>query len=96
MNKCLKVINLFIIFQGVLSAVPLAFILPAASYLKLEEGSVFSKKKLPALGLTVFGIIVAVVGTLQIVLKFNSVDRCSHGRVMPYCRADFINETSHF
>ncbi|XP_075225054.1 putative sodium-coupled neutral amino acid transporter 11 [Lycorma delicatula] len=71
--------------NGVLSAVPLAFILPAASYLKLEEGSVFCKRKLPAFGLALFGITVAVVGLFHIVIRFSSDDRCSHGRIMPYC-----------
>ncbi|KAL1128999.1 hypothetical protein AAG570_013531 [Ranatra chinensis] len=71
--------------NGVLSAVPLAFILPALSYLKLSEGSVFSKDKLPALGLALFGFLVAILGAFLIITKFNSVDKCSHGRIMPYC-----------
>ncbi|XP_014285965.1 putative sodium-coupled neutral amino acid transporter 11 [Halyomorpha halys] len=71
--------------NGVLSAVPLAFVLPAVSYLKLEQGSVFSLRKLPALGLAIFGISVAVIGLLMIITTFSTVDRCTHGHDMPYC-----------
>lgn len=71
--------------QGVLAAVPLAYVLPALSYLKLEEGNVFSKRKLPALGLFLFGSLVALLGLLLLIMDFDQVDTCSHGRVMPYC-----------
>lgn len=36
--------------NGILAAVPLAYVLPALCYLRLEEGPLLSKKKLPALG----------------------------------------------
>ncbi|XP_073968773.1 putative sodium-coupled neutral amino acid transporter 11 [Rhodnius prolixus] len=71
--------------NGVISAVPLAFILPAASYIKLEEGSILSKRKLPAFGVALFGSVVAVLGLATIVTTFSTVDRCSHGHIMPYC-----------
>ena len=79
----------FYFFQGVLTAVPLAFILPAVSYLKLEEGSIFSKAKLPALGVTVFGLIIAFVGVALITFNFEQDERCSHGNVMGYCNATY-------
>lgn len=75
--------------NGVLTAVPLAFILPSVSYLKLEEGSVFSKTKLPALGLTIFGLIVAFVGAALITFHFDQDERCSHGNIMPYCNMTY-------
>uniref|UniRef100_A0A1B6DRT8 Putative sodium-coupled neutral amino acid transporter 11 n=1 Tax=Clastoptera arizonana TaxID=38151 RepID=A0A1B6DRT8_9HEMI len=71
--------------NGVFAAVPLAFILPAVSYLKLEEGSVFTKQKLPALGLALFGIVVGCVGTTQLFAHFRKIDSCSHGSIMRYC-----------
>lgn len=72
-------------FQGVFTAVPLAFVLPAISYLKLEEGSILSKQKLPAFGLAFFGLIVACFGAGQIFAHFDRVDNCSHGSIMEYC-----------
>nr|XP_022904579.1 putative sodium-coupled neutral amino acid transporter 11 [Onthophagus taurus] len=71
--------------NGVLAAVPLAYILPAISYLRLEEGFVFSRRKLPALSVVVFGLTVAILGVVFLIADFNEVDTCSHGKVMPYC-----------
>ncbi|KAL1451643.1 hypothetical protein WDU94_006001 [Cyamophila willieti] len=79
--------------NGVLAAVPLAFILPAISYLKLEPGPLLSPHKRPALGLALFGVSVALVGALQIAFNVNDKtgpDSCMHGLVMPYC-----NQTVH-
>lgn len=71
--------------NGVLAAVPLAYVLPAISYLKLEEGNLFSKRKLPALCLAVFGTLVAVFGVVFLMVEFDEIDTCSHGKIMPYC-----------
>ncbi|KAI5720347.1 hypothetical protein M8J77_005276 [Diaphorina citri] len=81
--------------NGVLAAVPLAFILPALSYLKLESGSIFSKQKLPALGLALFGVMVAFVGLIQILyaIQSGSVSKCMHGLAMPYCNKTQLNGT---
>lgn len=79
-------------FQGVLAAVPLAYVLPAVSYLKLEEGSLFSQKKFPALCLAIFGIIIAVLGTVLLITNSNEVDTCSHGNEPTYC---FVNISVH-
>lgn len=59
--------------------------LPALIYLKLKDGQIFSKEKLPALGLLIFGVLVAVLGVLFLILDFDQVDTCSHGKVMKYC-----------
>lgn len=75
--------------QGVLAAVPLAYVLPALSYLKLEEGNILSKRKLPALGLFLFGAIVAFFGAIFLMIDFDEVDTCSHGVVMEYCKPPF-------
>ncbi|XP_023708896.1 putative sodium-coupled neutral amino acid transporter 11 isoform X2 [Cryptotermes secundus] len=71
--------------NGVLAAVPLAYVLPAVSYLKLEEGSLLSHKKFPALCLAAFGIIIAVLGIVMLITNSNKVDTCSHGNEPPYC-----------
>jgi len=69
-----------------LAAVPLAYLLPALCYCKLEEGSVFSRKKLPALLTATFGAVVAVMGTVMLVVDFDTASECSHGVSMSYCR----------
>jgi sodium-coupled neutral amino acid transporter 11 len=80
------------LFQGVLAAVPLAFVLPAATYLKLWPGSLLSKDKLPALGVVVFGVLVALTGFYLITTEFNAVGSCMHGHLMWYCES---NTTTH-
>ncbi|KDR11093.1 Putative sodium-coupled neutral amino acid transporter 11 [Zootermopsis nevadensis] len=77
--------------NGILAAVPLAYVLPAVSYLKLQEGSVFSHKKFPALCLALFGIIIAISGMVLLITNSNNVDTCSHGNEPPYC---FTNVTT--
>lgn len=82
--------------QGILAAIPLAYVLPACCYLRLEEGHIFARRKLPAVGLAVFGLVVTLLGVIFIFVDFNEVDTCSHGRIMPYCMANFtsiINNT---
>uniref|UniRef100_T1JHR5 Putative sodium-coupled neutral amino acid transporter 11 n=1 Tax=Strigamia maritima TaxID=126957 RepID=T1JHR5_STRMM len=74
--------------NGILTAVPLAYILPGLSYLKLEDGSIFSTKKLPALLTAFFGIIVAMCGLITTILRFPESEQCSHGAEMEYCRKD--------
>lgn len=73
------------VLQGVLAAVPLAFVLPAICYLKLEQGSIFSSKKLPAVGLALFGMTVAGVGLALLVMNFSELDSCRHGKGLDYC-----------
>ncbi|XP_012263229.1 putative sodium-coupled neutral amino acid transporter 11 isoform X2 [Athalia rosae] len=71
--------------NGILAAVPLAYVLPALCYLRLEEGSLFSTKKLPALGLMISGVLAAVSGLLLVIFTASSTDSCFHGKIMPYC-----------
>lgn len=85
-------LGLVLELNGVLAAVPLAYVLPAVSYLKLEEGPLFSHKKFPALCLAIFGIIIAVLGIVLLITNSNKVDTCSHGNEPPYC---FVNITFH-
>ncbi|XP_078703428.1 putative sodium-coupled neutral amino acid transporter 11 isoform X3 [Branchiostoma floridae x Branchiostoma belcheri] len=76
--------------NGTLGATPLVFILPAACYMKLEEGKFYSAKKLPSLLIVVTGAIVMVIGFIMAVL---SPQGCSHGKEMSYCHANDINAT---
>lgn len=82
LTDCLGVV---LELNGILAAVPLAYILPGLCYLKLEEGPVLSYKKLPALGLMTAGVLAATSGLLLIVINSGSSGSCSHGKIMPYC-----------
>ena len=64
----LKII-LCVLPQGMVAAIPLAFIIPAMCYIRLEDGPFLSKKKGPAVILALFGIIVTIFGTITIILK---------------------------
>jgi len=63
--------------NGILAAVPLAFILPPLCYLKLQPGPVLAWGHLPALAMAAFGVLVAVCGLGLMVQQ--GVPVCSHG-----------------
>lgn len=76
------------ILQGVATALPLAFILPSACYMKLETGHMTGKRKVYALLLLIFGCSVAFIGTMKIVANIffgHTTDNCSHGHELDYC-----------
>ncbi|XP_068082105.1 putative sodium-coupled neutral amino acid transporter 11 [Anabrus simplex] len=82
--------------NGILAAVPLAYVLPAVCYIKLEEGSVFSGKKIPALLLALFGLFVAFCGSVLLAIDFGRGDSCIH-KDMPYWRLDkYLKITENF
>jgi sodium-coupled neutral amino acid transporter 11 len=78
-----------------LAAVPLAYLLPALCYCRLEEGSVFSRRKIPALVTALFGAVVAITGTAMLILRFDTASECSHGAIMPYCKTEIITNATH-
>ena len=57
------------LLKGLLAAIPLAFILPAVCYLKLEEGSIFSAQKIGSLGLAVFGFGATAIGIVSLIIQ---------------------------
>lgn len=72
------------------TALPLAFILPSLCYIKLESGRLFSKKKIYALLLAVFGCSVTIIGTLKVLSvmiwsEHANGSNCSHGHELDYC-----------
>ncbi|KAK0175562.1 hypothetical protein PV327_009302 [Microctonus hyperodae] len=71
--------------NGILAAVPLAYVLPALCYLRLEEGSLLSSKKIPAIALLAAGAFTAIAGLYLIIFQNDSVNSCKHGQIMPYC-----------
>jgi len=48
--------------QGLLAAIPLSYILPGLIFIKLDPHSLFSREKLPAIALVIFGLIVSISG----------------------------------
>ncbi|XP_075538257.1 putative sodium-coupled neutral amino acid transporter 11 isoform X1 [Dermacentor variabilis] len=79
--------------NGVVAAIPLAYILPAATYLKLENGPLLSWAKFPALMLAVCGAAVAICGTVVAIIDINAGITCSHGADMHYCTVPLGNIT---
>ncbi|RWS12242.1 amino acid transporter-like protein [Dinothrombium tinctorium] len=71
--------------NGILAAVPLAYILPAATYLRLDHGRLFTWQNLPTFLLVLFGILVAICGTILAFFNVMNGVSCSHGVEMPYC-----------
>lgn len=83
--------------QGVATALPLAFILPSACYMKLETGLVTGKKKIYAFLLLIFGCSVALVGTLKIIANIffgHTSSNCSHGHELDYCKNHTLSSLS--
>lgn len=90
LTDCLGVV---LELNGVATALPLAFILPSLCYMKLETGRITSKKKIYALLLAIFGISVALIGTIKVIANVfsgHSSTNCSHGHELDYC---FANKT---
>ncbi|CRL06852.1 CLUMA_CG019497, isoform A [Clunio marinus] len=56
--------------NGLLAAIPLSYILPGLIFLKLDPHSLFSREKLPAIVLVIFGLIVSISGSTGIVLGY--------------------------
>lgn len=93
LTDCLGVV---LELNGVATALPLAFILPSACYMKLETGRLTSKKKIYALLLAIFGGSVALIGTMKVFANVflgghHSIN-CSHGHELDYC---LTNKTSN-
>ncbi|XP_071961616.1 putative sodium-coupled neutral amino acid transporter 11 [Antedon mediterranea] len=70
--------------NGIVCAVPLVFILPTLSYIKLESGPLCSLQKIPALLIAVFGCFVFISGVVMIILSRND-GRCETVVDLSYC-----------
>lgn len=71
-------------FQGLLAAIPLAYILPGLAYIQMEPHSLFSREKLPAVGLVVFGTIVTLCGAAVLLPSLGG--DCKSNVAIDYCR----------
>ncbi|XP_006003662.1 putative sodium-coupled neutral amino acid transporter 11 [Latimeria chalumnae] len=68
--------------NGVVSAIPLVFIIPMACYLKLSEEEWYNAEKLKTCLILIVGILVMIIGFIFIFLYPHE---CSHGKEMLYC-----------
>lgn len=71
--------------QGLLAAIPLAYILPGLAYIQMEPHSLTSREKLPAVGLVVFGTIVTLAGAA--VLLPGILGDCKSNFDLGYCKS---------
>ncbi|KAH8331419.1 hypothetical protein KR074_002783, partial [Drosophila pseudoananassae] len=79
--------------NGLLAAIPLAYILPGLAYIQMEPHALLSREKLPALGLVVFGALVTILGAAVLLPGLMGGD-CRADIVMGYCRQEFQNATA--
>lgn len=77
-----KVYVCICVFQGVLCATPLIFIIPSACFLKVSSGRWFQMKKLMPTLILIAGVFVMTIGLIMTGL---SPQDCSHGVEMFYC-----------
>ncbi|ODN06280.1 putative sodium-coupled neutral amino acid transporter 11 [Orchesella cincta] len=75
--------------NGILAAMPLAYILPALCYIKLEPSPLLSREKFPAIATALFGTSVSLAGLVLLLTREDATSgSCSHGRQMDYCLAN--------
>ncbi|XP_045618735.1 putative sodium-coupled neutral amino acid transporter 11 [Procambarus clarkii] len=71
--------------NGIMCAIPLAYILPALCYIKVEEGAPWARNKWTAWGVATFGVVSMIVGMVSLFTNISALSQCSHGIQMPYC-----------
>ncbi|XP_055310712.1 putative sodium-coupled neutral amino acid transporter 11 [Sitodiplosis mosellana] len=71
--------------NGLLAAIPLAYVLPGLAYIQMESHSLFSREKLPAVGLVAFGTIVTILGSASLLVPSLTGD-CKSNIVLDYCK----------
>ncbi|KAK8741962.1 hypothetical protein OTU49_002038, partial [Cherax quadricarinatus] len=71
--------------NGIMCAIPLAYILPALCYIKLEEGPVWARTKWTAWGVATFGVVSMIIGIISLFTNISVLSQCSHGVEMEYC-----------
>ncbi|XP_058976174.1 putative sodium-coupled neutral amino acid transporter 11 [Musca domestica] len=89
MTECLgSVLEL----NGLLAAIPLAYILPGLAFIQLDPNPLTSREKLPALGLVIFGALVTILGA-AVLLPSLSED-CRADIVMGYCKQNTLSDNA--
>lgn len=72
--------------QGIMCAIPLAFILPGLCYIRVEEGPLWASNKRMAWAVSIFGVVTFIAGCISLFSNFDELSQCSHGDEMPYCQ----------
>ncbi|CAB4070029.1 SLC38A11 [Lepeophtheirus salmonis] len=80
LTNCLGVV---LALNGILAAIPLAFIFPAICYLKLNGDNLTKVQKFPSVFLVIFGISVAIIG-IAVLISFGP-ETCDHSFYRDYC-----------
>lgn len=68
-----------------MAAIPLAYVLPGLAYIQMEPHSLYSREKLPAVGLVVFGAIVTLAGAAVLLPSLGG--DCRSNFVLDYCKS---------
>lgn len=79
--------------NGIIAAVPLAFIFPALCFIKLDPEPLLSNHKLTHLAVVAFGVLVAGCGTFFAIQSVYNGVSCSHGHEMFYCNSNATQPT---
>ena len=78
--------------QGVINAAPLAYIFPALCVMKLQNERLLSWKNVPCILTAIFGLLVAFIGFIMVLIEIGNGVECSHGKELPYCLSDNESE----
>ena len=70
-----------------INAAPLAYIFPALCVMKLQNERLLSVKNIPTIVTGVFGILVAVIGFIMVIVEIANGVTCSHGKELSYCQS---------
>ncbi|CAM1307577.1 SLC38A11 (predicted) [Pycnogonum litorale] len=82
-------------FNGLITALPLAFILPFLSYIRVEEGNLLTRKKILPLFFCSLAIVTMIFGIIWGIYKYSVYGiQCSHGVEMPYCQKELSSNVS--
>ncbi len=71
---------------------PLAYILPALCFIRLDPSPVL--RKLPAIATALFGSLVSLTGLIILIVNGPATEHCSHGQQMAYCSKSPISSNS--
>nr|AKN21663.1 slc38a-4 [Schmidtea mediterranea] len=79
-------VSIVLEINGILTAAPLAFIIPPICILRLQNEPILQLKNIPSLATLGLGVIVMVSGVIVVVMDLVGGVNCTHGELLPYCR----------
>lgn len=85
-TSCLGIV---LSLNGVVCAVPLVFILPAACYVRLAEGHWYAKHKIPSIFICGLGVLITLIGIITLFVDKN-LTKCTESEALPYCLNDHV------